>query len=330
MRITGPRLSSVLAECLAVLPEPASAEGNQPVTSDALSAIESGIASLADKSFLIHPVIAYRLARNEYQAVQEVLRYGSYGPTVGARLYTNASAAGRIAAQLATNLGDYSRAEANSLSAIRCAARSGSALILANAIDVLIHLHLVAGDPMDALTVTTAARSANTSPHLEVVLHIREARARARMGDIMASVRSIGLATETLTTRANFLDRTFANVNEAWLPASIGHVWLDAHHPRKALDHYAEHNKFRSRQGLPQIPAITYQNLLTVARAQLAANDLEASVDMARESIMLFSWPPPNSLKILRELFSGHATAGPVRDLLSEVSEKVQRGSPVH
>ncbi|MGF1425698.1 hypothetical protein [Kitasatospora sp. LaBMicrA B282] len=309
----GPRLASFLGSTLAQAGPAPAAHGGTPVTPVAISVLEASCSSLRQQSFHLPPLSHYRVAQAEYHALRQLTDYGSYDRSVGARLYYCVASAAEQCARLAIGLGDTERAEHFTLNSVRFASGSGSKLMTERSLDALCCLHLAAGDPRDVLTITAAASATTASPHNEVVLTIHEARAQARMRNVLASLRLVEQATVIMNTRASFVDEHYAAVNETWLHAAASSVLFDARFPRQALERYETHCESRTDSNYQPLPIVEMRCLLKVAEAHFAVGNVEAAVSAVREALSISATPVRRVVEKSRNILQRYAHLDPVR-----------------
>ena len=299
--------------------------GGQRISPETVSLIEDRSDTLYAMVSSLDPVALHRVARAEYGLTTTLLAENRYEQASAGRLLLVASRIAHLCGLISKGLGEDSRAERYYLAAARAAARARSPLAVSVCLADLAWTHADAGDPRDVLALVEAARAVTPQapPRLAVVLHSREARAYAQLGQIIASARALDHRTGILVAgRPDDDGEPYSNVDDAWLSVAAGRAWLDAGQPKRALEYFSP--LLADRTGPPadaQPPLLVARDLLAVIDAQLALRDVDAAVHSARRAVALFGRTPAGLMGQFRRKFMAQADAPAVRDLIGFLAE---------
>ena len=343
LSVTGPALASLVRELASSAGESPAREslagetaapaagpqpqhsGGQRISPETVSLIEDRSDTLYAMVSSLDPVALHRVARAEYGLTTTLLAENRYDQAGAGRLLLVASRIAHLCGLISKGLGEDSRAERYYLAAARAAARARSPLAVSVCLADLAWTHADAGDPRDVLALVEAARAITPQapPRLAVVLHSREARAYAQLGQIIASARALDHRTGILVTgRPDDDGEPYSNIDDAWLSVSAGRAWLDAGQPKRALEYFGP--LLADRTGPPadaQPPLLVARDLLAVIDAQLALRDVDAAVHSARRAVALFDRTPAGLMGQFRRKFMAQADAPAVRDLIGFLAE---------
>jgi transcriptional regulator with XRE-family HTH domain len=222
------------------------------------------------------------LVERELAAVEHVLNEASYTEETGRRLLRAVGELAQVAGWVASDAGQYARAQRHYLRGVRAAHAAGARLIAANLLSSLAYQVANVGPPRDAALLTaTAVRGAEAATgRVRALLLERVAWAYARVGD----------ATEA--------DRVLAEVDEAFETATDEEpdwvYWLD----RGEIDIMAGRVNVELRRPLRAVPLLStaiasydtnrareiglYETWL--AESYIQANELDAAVATLRSA----------------------------------------------
>jgi transcriptional regulator with XRE-family HTH domain len=222
------------------------------------------------------------LVERELAAVEHVLNEASYTEETGRRLLRAVGELAQVAGWVASDAGQYARAQRHYLRGVRAAHAAGARLIAANLLSSLAYQVANVGPPRDAaLLAATAVRGAEAATgRVRALLLERVAWAYARVGD----------ATEA--------DRVLAEVDEAFETATDEEpdwvYWLD----RGEIDIMAGRVNVELRRPLRAVPLLStaiasydtnrareiglYETWL--AESYIQANELDAAVATLRSA----------------------------------------------
>ncbi|MDH6125569.1 hypothetical protein [Kitasatospora sp. GP82] len=328
LALGGAALASFTRQTLAALADPPllpARDGNR-IAPDTVALIEARVNALTEMVPVVNPVDLLRVARAEFGLATALLTGDEYEQPAGARLFCATSQIADLCGTLSGALGEEARAERYRLAAVRAAALAGSRLLASVCLADLAVNHVKAGDPADAFLLTGAARTATPAspPRLRALLHAREARAHARLGEVIAGARALDRAADALTAvEAADEDAPMCrNVDEEWLSRVAGKAWLDAGQPGRALKHFAALLDDGPRSWTEtQPPVLTANSLLDAVDAQLALGEVEAAIHSTRRATALFDRMPAGLVRQYRQRFVAHAGIAAVRSLLDLLTE---------
>nr|BBD17739.1 hypothetical protein [Streptomyces sp.] len=326
LTVTGAALATFLRETLAAVAGPAqpSALGSHRVTPDTVTLIEERSHGLYELVTTMNPVSLYRVARAELALTSALVTDNGYDRATGARLLLVTAQIAHLCGFISKGLGEDVRAERYYVAAIRAAARAGSPLTVSLCLADLAWSHIDAGAPREVLALIQAARTITPRPpaRLAAVLHSREARANARLGEIIVSARALDRTADVMTAGTADEDVSYGNVDDGWLSVAAGRAWLDAGQPKRALAHFAPLLGDGPRPGPPaQPPLLVARDLLAVVDAQLALRDVESAARTARRAVTLFERTPTGLLSQYRGRFTAHGGVPAVRELNALLTE---------
>lgn len=326
-QFTGPALASFIRKTLATVASPLPpAHGSHRITPDTITLIEDRSNTLYKLVSTVNPVTLYRVARAEF-GLTTFLTNSGYDHTTGTKLLLATSRIAHLCGLIAKGLGENIRAEQHYSAAVGAAARAGSRLTVSVCLADLAWSHIDAGAPREVLSLIEAARTITPDPpsRLAVVLHSREARAHAQLGEIIASAKALDHATSALANST--LDEAtslYTNIDNEWVSIAAARAWLDAGQTKRALEQFTTTTLLddKPRSGVSiQPPLLVARDLLTVIDVQLALRDVEAAVHSARRAVSLFDRTPTGLINQYRRKFISHADAPAVQDLMEFLTE---------
>ncbi|MCH0561810.1 MULTISPECIES: hypothetical protein [unclassified Streptomyces] len=320
LTLTGTGLSAFVREILAAVaspPQPA-ALGRHRVTPDTVTLVEERSNALYELVSVMNPVRLHRVSRAELALASALVTDNSYDRATGARLLLVTAQLAHLCGFLSKGLGEDVRAERYYVAAARAAARAGSPSTVSLCLADLAWSHIDTGAPREVLTLVQAARAVTPRPpaRLAAVLHSREARAHARLGEIIVSARAVDQTSAALASGSADEDTSYVNVDDTWLSVAAGRAWLDAGQSKRALEHFAPLLGAGPRPGPPgQPPLLIARDLLAVVDAQLSLRDVESAVAAARAAASLFERMPCGLSSLYRGKFTAHTAVSAVREL---------------
>jgi len=327
-QFTGPALASFIRKTLAtVASPPPPAHGSHQITPDTITLIEDRSNTLYKLVSTVNPVTLYRVARAEFGLTTALLTDSGYDHTTGTKLRLATSRTAHLCGLIAKGLGENIRAEQYYSAAVRAAARAGSRLIASVCLADLAWSHIDVGAPGEVLSLIEAARTITPDPppRLAVVLHSREARAHARLGEIIASAKALDHTTSALANSTpDAATSLYTNIDDEWVSIAAARAWLDAGQTKRALEQFTTTTLLDDKpcSGVSiQPPLLVARDLLTVIDAQLALRDVEAAVHSARRAVSLFDRTPTGLINQCRRKFISHADAPAVQDLMEFLTE---------
>ena len=319
LTLTGPALTSLARHILTVSVSPPSpAHHGHQVTPDTVALMEDRTNALHAMVPTINPMALQRMARTELDLATDLLAYGNYDRATGTRLHLITSQTASLCGLITGSLGDYTRAERYQLAAVRAAGHADSPLRASACLADLALSHIDAGNSKDASSLIGAARTLvpDPPPRLAALLWAREARAHAKLGEIIASVRALDQAANAVAlSAAGDGSALHRNIDGEWLSRTTGKAWLDAGQPQQALDHLVGFLEDTPLSRTP--PLLTAKTLLDAVDAQLALGEIEAAVHSTRRALSLFDRMPTGLTRLYQRRFAPRYDIPAVRDLLA-------------
>ncbi|MEV4870749.1 hypothetical protein [Streptomyces syringium] len=327
LAVTGPGLHAQLRAALLALADPKllPAREGPPVPSEALTCIESRTQSLEAQEAGSHstPMALLYATRTELQLITTLLNHSGYGSATRARLLGLAARTARLCSCLSTGLGEVAIAERYALTAIRMAVATGGRHQALICLADLAGIHLVAGDPRDALSVIHAARTAprHLVPHLAATLRSWEALALARLGEPTGSAQAMNQAGRILATELEedvTCDQSTRSINEMRLALCTGISWLHLDRPKQALPSFitlfGEDASVPSR--VPPCP-VTAAALLYMVDVQLSLGELDAAARSTHRAIALVGDLPTALAQQYHQRFAPYENEPLVKNLFA-------------
>ncbi|MFE3876707.1 hypothetical protein ACFXPX_20235 [Kitasatospora sp. NPDC059146] len=266
-------------------------------------------------------------ARAEYRLVGDLLARHRYDRTTGTRLFLLAARSAALCTWTSGALGEEGRAERYALAAIRAAAAAGAPRHTAAYLSLLSIRHLRRGDPRDALALLRAARAVDPrpTPRLAVILHTRQARALARLGEPAAGLRALEHAERALSAAAPGWDAqadpTGSNIDEEYLALARGHTWLRLGQPARALDSYRSLRTDGAPTARPPSPHAVAR-LRPLVEAQLAVGQVDEAAATVRGAVDRAGTLPPGLAHWFGSRLAPHADHPGVRELLDHLDDR--------
>lgn len=327
LALSGDATSSLIAQWNAAVVTapllPQSCNGRR-ITSDTLTWLTSRLEALEKLVWTVSPAALYPSARSELGLVAELLSQHSYSQRTGAGLLLLSARSAGLCGRINISMGSSGRAERYFLAATRAAAAAESPQLAAAYLAGVAHCHLNSGAPRDVCLLVEAARAAvRPQPYLAALLHLLEARARARLGEASLSLRALDRAGITLTDHAAQEDRlacpATSHVDTHWATACAGVTWLHLDRPKQALEHLAP--LFDDRD-LSRFVCYSSRELIFAVDALLALGEVEAAVHSACRAASLDRALPAETIRQYRTRFSAHRTVPSVRQFLDLLADR--------
>lgn len=318
----GEALSGYLHEVLTTLAaSPVAVDGDRKIGADTADLVEHRAQELHRLVATANPVALQRTVCSEHELVKLLLREFAYDRTTSIRLHMVAAKFTQTGGWISQVLDQTSLAERCLHAAIEASARTGASALTAARLSDLAWLHVEAGNPRDALLLTDAARSlvANLHPQNQIVILSREARARARLGNIIDSSRALNRMVDLDPLRAGDDFAQYINVDADWIRLTTARAWLDAGHARLASEQFLAVLGNNCPGPARQPPLLLARDYLGLVDAQLLLGEIEEATLTTRRAMALFTLVPMGLLMAFRRRFDRWHDLSDVRDLMSSL-----------
>jgi hypothetical protein len=286
---------------------------------DAIDGLHARLAHLSRLDDMLGSGKLRELASAELNLITGLLTDTTHTPAVEQHLYGLAAEASRLCGWLSYDSGHHTAAQRYYLTALRASATADDVLVGANAMAFMAVQHYTVGSPRDAVTLTQTARTTlakRSTPKTLAILHAREARAHAKLGDDKACTPALDAAFAALTTSADEPHWTYW-VNPTEIHMLAGSCALDLGEPRRALHHFSTAHASYDTETYPAGAAIY---LARTAQAHLALGDLDAAAHHATQALRchttIDSARGDTTLTTLRDDLAPHATHPAIHDFL--------------
>ncbi|MEU8548931.1 helix-turn-helix transcriptional regulator [Streptomyces roseoverticillatus] len=329
LTVTGPAVEDLAGKWQKALsnPLPPSVREGKPIPLSVVDAARSGVGELEGMFWDISPAHLRPLASGFLRTLITFLSEYSYDRQAGGELFLLAARNAILCGALLIGMGESTRAERYFLIAARAAAAAGETMASAMPMAYVAYCHLIADSPGDVIPIIAAIRATAQGllpPPFVAGLHLLEARARARLGDATAAVKSLehadnALAADPASTAP--LAFPLGKTADIWVSSGTGITWLHLGQPEKAM-------KFLTRlidEFTPAriFPFAAYERLY-IADAQIAVGDVAAAASHAARVLDLYSSPPAIARRY-EEKFTAYRDVPAVRDLLRFLAEHTTR-----
>lgn len=290
------------------------------IGTDAIDGLHARLAHLSRLDDTLGSGRLRELASAELNLITGLLTDTTHSPAVEQRLYGLAAEASRLCGWLSYDSGHHTAAQRYYLTALRASATADDVLVGANTMAFMAIQHYTVGDPSDAVTLTQTARTTLTrhsTPNTLAILHAREARAHAKLGDHRACAPALDAAFNALTISADEPHWTYW-INPTEIHMLAGSCALDLDKPRQAIHHFTTaHTTFDTTT----YPAGAAIYLARTAQAHLALGDLDATAHHATQALhchtTIDSARGDNTLTTLRDDLAPHHTHPAIHDFLN-------------
>ncbi|MCX4690685.1 hypothetical protein OG401_41435 [Kitasatospora purpeofusca] len=330
--VTGGILTAFTRKTLNTLvdtpPEPPASRKGPP---DVADVIECRLTDLHGMWNTSDPMTHYQFARADLDLITVFLTANNHDPSTRARLLKAVSFIADLCGTIKRILGDQAAAERYNLVSVRAGASSGSPAHTVIGIAELALQHTYAGDPREVLPLIEAARSVSPpfEHRLSAVLHARDSRAHAKLGDAPASTKALDRTATAVSTAlaVSTVDggttAACAHIDEEWLSNTMGRTWLDLGQPKRALEHFSHLLQDDPTHSSSQPTLFTAASLLAVVEAQLAIGEVDAAAQSAQRATALYPTMPAGLNHQYMWHLHSHRGVPAVRNVLDFLKESL-------
>jgi tetratricopeptide (TPR) repeat protein len=316
---TGAALTTMAATWSNLLNTSSAGKAYTRIGMDAIDGLHARLAHLSRLDDMLGSGKLRELASAELNLITSLLTDTTHSPAVEQQLYGLAAEASRLCGWLSYDSGHHTAAQRYYLTALRASATADDVLVGANTMAFMAIQHYTVGEPRDAITLTQAARATlakHSTPKTMAILHAREARAHAKLGDDNACTPALDAAFTALTTSTDEPNWTYW-INPTEIHMLAGSCALDLGEPSRALHHFSTaHTSFDATT----YPAGAAIYLARTAQAHLALGDLDAVAHHATQALQchttIDSARGDNTLTALRDDLAPHHTHPAIHDFL--------------
>ncbi|MFB7380492.1 hypothetical protein ACFC6U_24130 [Kitasatospora purpeofusca] len=282
------------------------------------------------------PLDALHLAaRTEHRLIADLLTSHGYDRATGTRLLLLAARTAALCTWTSYVTGAEVQTERYNLAAIRAASASGASYRTAASVLQLCYRHLRRGHPGDALSLLQAARVMipRSSPRLTVIMHSHQTLVHARLAEPAAAFRSLRKAEQAVTQSSSpsdtDADPTGATIDEEYIAAVHGEMWLRLGQPARALSCFGSLLADEaSPRGLPS--PFDPVRLRPVVAAQLAAGQIDGAASTIHRAIIRTGGLPPMIAAGFRRQLAPYSSHPHARDAIEHlIGQTAPRSSAV-
>jgi tetratricopeptide (TPR) repeat protein len=325
---TGTALTATAATWSSLLDTPASGKIYPRIGMDAINGLHARLTHLSHLDDVLGSRKLRELASAELNLITSLLTDTTHTTTIEQQLYSLAAEASRICGWLSYDSGHHTAAQRYYLTALRASATADDVLIGANTMAFMAVQHYTIGTPHDAITLTQTARTTltkRTTPKTTAILHAREARAHAKLGNHKACTHALDAAFTALTTNTHEPPWTYW-VTPTEIHMLAGSCALDLNQPHQALHHFNTAHTHFDTTTYPAGAAIYHAR---TAQAHLALNDIDAAAHHATQALhyhtTINSTRGDHTLTTLRNNLTPHHTHPTIHTLLNHFPQPRSR-----
>ncbi|MEI5098132.1 hypothetical protein RB200_05150 [Streptomyces sp. PmtG] len=321
---SGPEVASLATESLAAMTHPPKPKirAAHRISPEAMASLKSRVDSLEELAFLVSPLHTYEIAKSEFRLIMNTLTHQGHGGDDGVQLLRLAARITGLCGGLNIALGFSGKAERWFIAAAHASTAIHDPLLASAHLVGIAHSHLLAGNVGDVFPLVEAARAMvkRPSPRFAVLLDCVVAQAHAALRDTTASAKALDRASRALAVSGDLEELTayryIGKIDECWLAVGTGKTWLRMGQPEYALEHLAPK---LGNDAAPYFRTRSFpfgaQELLCLADAQLALNDIDAAAHSARRAADVMGGLPSSLVRQFRKRFTAHTSVPAVQDL---------------
>ncbi|MEV4616769.1 hypothetical protein AB0K43_29875 [Kitasatospora sp. NPDC049258] len=254
-----------------------------------------------------------------------LVRSGAYDNQTGVRLHEAFAELAQLAGWVATDLDRVALAQRYFLTGLRAAHTAGDRLLGANIVSCLSYQAAWHGADDDALRLVKVARTGaagHESGAVQALLATRQARAHAKLGDVVGCERALEQAAASGSAIDGAIDPCWSYwVTPAVLAADAGRAWLELGRPTQAEEHLVRGLELFGQEQ----PRNRLLHNASLAEARLACEDIEGAAAAAHSAMNLSAHLDSQRARArLRVLHTGFgardtAVAREVRDRVEDI-----------
>jgi tetratricopeptide (TPR) repeat protein len=227
-----------------------------------------------------------QLASAEFGLLSRLADEAMYDDAIGRRLFSALAESARICGWLHFDAGRHAAAQSYYISALRASATAGDTACGANVLAFMAIQTYSVGSPQDAVNLvrTAQAQTAQATPTVRAMLHMRAGRALSKTGDRVGCARELAAARSAFESGPRDEDPPWAywmSAGEIEMIAASSALELDD--PQKALEYFgAARDSAYAADGYARDNALF---LVRSAEAHLRLGDVDAACAVAGEAL---------------------------------------------
>lgn len=318
--VTGQALVRFVQDVVAELQTgPAPGPGHRLIGADTADLVEDRARTLHAMLPTANPVALQRAACAEFELTNVLLKDSRYDRATSLRLHIVAAQIAHLCGWISKVLDEDAKSERCLLVSARAASRAGARELTVACLATLAWLHIEVGDPRDALFLVESAQAVapGMPVRARIVLRARQARAHARLGQIIAAAKALNVMADLGASPPPDDSGLYTNVDDDWVLLTTARTWLDAGHARRASEHFASVLVDGDPGTSRQPPLLVARDLLGLVDAQLMLGEVEAAASTARRAMSLFDRVPIGLLSAYRTRFTRWCRVKVVQDLMA-------------